>query len=80
MGATCSSIQASLEGFVGQELKQKSTDWQKQLLHISDKVCEFSVTHKDKVGQAEKMVDKYINQELQQDIPTGKCTLMKLCQ
>lgn len=72
MDTACLSIQASLEGFVEQELKQMSTDWKNHLLHVSDKVCEFSVTHKDKVGQAEKMVDKYINQELQQDIPTGK--------
>ena len=61
-----------------QGLKQTSTDWQKQLLHVSDKVCEFSLTHSNKVGLAEKMVDTYINQELQQDIPTGKSWIVEV--
>lgn len=71
MSASCVSVQTSLESFVEKDIKQVAAEWQKKLVHTSNGVSEFSVAHKDKLDHAERTVDRYITQELQQDIPTG---------
>ena len=72
MSGSCTTIQTSLERFTEQDLKQAAADWQKELTHASDRVCEFAVAHKDKLEQAKKTVDNYVTKELRHDIPTGK--------
>ena len=75
MSNSCTTIQASLEGFTEQNLKQAVTDWKKELAHTSDQVSEFTLAHKDKLDQVKKTVDNYVTKELLQDIPTGKSNL-----
>lgn len=72
MSGSCTTIQTSLESFAEQGLKQAAADWQKELAHTSDRVCEFALAHKDKLEQAKKTIDNYVTKELQHDIPTGK--------
>ena len=71
MSASSESIQSSLEKFAEMNIKTVASEWQKELVHVSDQVSGFSLTHKDKLGHAGETVDRYITQELQQDIPTG---------
>ena len=71
MTTSCGSIQASLGNIAEQGIKQMASTWQEELVHASERVSEFTLAHKDKLGQAEASVGRYMTEELKQDIPTG---------
>ena len=75
MSGTCTGINESLEKFAVQNQKAADAEWQAEILKSSDWLSKFTSDHKDMLGEAEEMVDVYINRELKHDIPTGNYSL-----
>ena len=71
MSTTCASLTSSLDAMATSGIKAPSDEWVEQVNFLSGGVATHVSDHTHKLAQAQSMVDRYVNDELVQDIPTG---------